>query len=74
MMGRHCVISIFICLQALWFPLLETMMAAQKKVKDANDKRHVEGVWLVSFSCLMLKSLYNSQGLRPPSALIENNF
>ena len=46
--------------QALWFPLLETMMSAQKKVKEVEDKRHVEGKRLIYLTHVYAKDVFLS--------------
>lgn len=33
-------------LQSLWFPLLETVMSPQRKLKDLNNKQIQEGLYV----------------------------
>lgn len=54
-MNIYCVVTILdFCLfdeflhllQSLWFPLLETVMSPQRKLKDLNNKQIQEGLYV----------------------------
>ena len=43
------VIFLNVLLQAMWFPLLESMMTPQRKLKDVEDKDIIGGGFLFVF-------------------------
>ena len=48
----------FLLPKALWFPLLETMMAPQQKLKDKVDKKHREGKFRLILHLFKVKNLH----------------